>query len=84
MYQYSNRDNKCFKYCIQSVVFDKISKGHPEHTFHYNKLNDNILNWEGVKLPTGNKDVERFEENNSKLGSINVYEIDDTLNDEKT
>ena len=50
--------------------------------FHYNKLNDDILNWEGVKFPTGNKDIERFEENNSKLVSINAYEID-ILNDKK-
>ena len=31
--------------------------------FHYNKLNDNILNWEGVKIPTGNRDIDRLEEN---------------------
>ena len=51
--------------------------------FHYNKLNGDILNWEGVKFPTGNKGIERFEENNSKLVSINVYEIDDIFNDKK-
>ena len=37
---YKNEDSKCFKYCVQSVVYDKISKHHPEQMFHYNKLND--------------------------------------------
>ena len=64
-------------------MFDIINKSNSQEMFHYNKLNDNILNWEGVKFPTGNKDIERFEENNSKLVSINVYEIDDTLNEKK-
>ena len=78
-----NKDNKCFKYSVQSVVYDINNKPNSQEMFHYNKLNDDMLNWEGVKFPTGNKDIERFEENNSKLVSINVYEIDDTLNDKK-
>ena len=69
-----NKDQKCFKYCIQSVVYDKISKHHPEEMFHYNKLKDDILNWDGVNFPTGNRDIDRFEENN-KLVSINVFEL---------
>ena len=77
-----NKDQKCFKYCIQSVVYDKISKHHPEEMFHYNKLKDDILNWDGVNFPTGNRDIDRFEENN-KLVSINVFETDDCLNDNK-
>ena len=28
--------------------------------FHYNKLKDNILNWDGVNFPTGNRDIDRF------------------------
>ena len=75
-----NKDQKCFKYCIQSVVYDKISKHHPEEMFHYNKLNDDILNWDGVKFPTCNRDIDRFEENNNLI-SINVFETDDCLND---
>ena len=47
-----NKDQKCFKYCIECIVFDKISNNHPEEMFHYNKLNDNVLNWEGVKFHT--------------------------------
>ena len=50
--------------------------------FHCNKLNDDILNWDGVNFPTGNRDIDRFEENN-KLVSINVFEPDDCLNDNK-
>ena len=51
--------------------------------FHYNKLNDDILNWDGVKLPTGKSDIDRFEENNNKLVAINVFETDDCLSDNK-
>lgn len=78
-----NKDNKCFKYCVQCVVYDKINKEHPEELYHYNKLNDDLLNWEGVQFPTGNGDIDRFEENNHSLVSINVYEVDDILNDGK-
>ena len=83
MYQHKKRDQKCFKYCIQCIVVDKINKNHPEELFHYNKLNDNILNWNGVKLPTGNRDIDRFEENNKQV-SINVFEPDDCSKDNKT
>ena len=78
-----NTDNKCFKYCIQSVVYDILNKNHPEAMYHYQKINDIIINWDGVKFPTGNRDIERFEENNAGLISVNVYETDDVLNDEK-
>ena len=77
-----NKDQKCFKYYIQSIVYDKISKHHPEEMFHYNKLKDDILNWDGVNFPTGNTDIDRFEENNKSV-SINVFEPDDCLNDNR-
>ena len=50
--------------------------------FHYSKLKDDILNWDGVNFPTGSKDIRRFEENN-KLVSKNVFEPDGCLNDNK-
>ena len=50
--------------------------------FHYKKLNDDILKWDGVNFPTGNRGIDRFEENN-KLVSINVFEPDDCSNDNK-
>ena len=78
-----NQDNQCFKYCVQSIVYDKINKHHPEEMFHYKNINDDIINWEGVKFPTGNRDIDRFEENNKGLISITVFEVDDVLNDEK-
>ena len=78
-----NKDNQCFKYCVQSVVYDILNKAHPEEMYHYNKLTDDLLNWEGVKFPTGNRDIDRFEENNNGLVSINLWEVDDILNDDK-
>ena len=78
-----NKDNKCFKYCVQSVVYNLLRKCHPEEMYNYNKLNDTLLNWDGVKFPTGNRDIDRFEINNNGLVSINIYEVDDTLNDDK-
>ena len=50
--------------------------------FHFNKLKDDILKWDGVNFPIGNRDIDRFEENN-KLVSIDVFEPDDCLNDNK-
>ena len=41
-----------------------------------------MLNWDGVKFPTGNRDIDRFEEN-TKSVSVNVFEPDDSLNDNK-
>ena len=78
-----NEDNKCLKYCVQSIVYDKINNHHPEAMFHYKNLNDDIINWNGINFPAGNKDIDRLETNNNGLISINVYEPDDLLNEDK-
>ena len=52
--------------------------------YHYKKLNDDIVNWEGVNFPAGNRDIDRLEANNNGLISINLYEPDDLLNEEKS
>ena len=57
-------------YCIQSVVFDKLNKHYPQETFHYNNLKDDIINWEGVHFPAGNRDIDRLEVNNDSLISV--------------
>ena len=80
---FQNKDNKCFKYCIQSVVFDKTNKPNSHDMYHYNKLKDNILNWDCVNSPAGNRDIARFEETNKGLVSINVYEIGEVLKEDK-
>ena len=51
--------------------------------FHYKNLNDDIINWDGINFPAGNRDIDRLEANNKGLISINVYEPDDLLNEEK-
>ena len=51
--------------------------------YHYKNLNDDIINWEGVNFPAGNRDIDRLEANNNGLISINLYEPDDLLNEEK-
>ena len=45
-------------------------------------MKNDILKWDGVNFPTGNRDIDRFEENNKSI-SINVFEPDDCLNDNK-
>ena len=50
--------------------------------FHYNKLKDGILKWDGVHFRTGNRDIDRFEENKKSV-SINVFETDNCLNGTK-
>ena len=39
-------------------MYDLNNKPNSQENFHYNKLNDDILNWEGVKVPTFNPDIE--------------------------
>ena len=39
--------------------------------YHYKKFSDDLLHWDGVKFPTGNRDINRFEENNSGKFSFN-------------
>ena len=38
-------------------------------------------NWDNIKFPAGNRDIDRLETNNNGLISINVYEPDDPLNE---
>ena len=49
--------------------------------FHYNKLKDDILKWDGVHFPTGNRGIDRIEE--KKSVSLNVFEPDSCLNGTK-
>ena len=56
------------------MVFDKINSHHPEYMFHYNTLKDDIINWEGVNFPAGNRDIDRLEVNNGGLILGNVFD----------
>ena len=68
-----NEDKKCFRYCVQCSVFKIYGKDNPEKMRHYNKLNDTIINWGSMKFPCSGKYIDRFEEDNQGLISINVY-----------
>ena len=50
-----NEDEKCFKYCVQCPVFKICEKGNPEIMWHYNKLNDTIINWGCMGFPCSRK-----------------------------
>ena len=50
--------------------------------FHYSKLKDDIINWEGVSFPAGNRDVGRLEVDNEGLLSIKFFETNDMFNEE--
>jgi len=45
-------------------------------------LKYNILNWNGIHFPIGNRDIDRFEENN-KIILINIFKSDNCLNNNK-
>ena len=45
---------------------------------HYKKI-EHTLNWEGIKFPSSNIDIDRLEENNEGLISVNVYYISQEL-----
>jgi hypothetical protein len=42
--------------------------------YHYNKLKDDIIKWNHMAYPAGNRDIDRFEESNNGLISVNVFE----------
>ena len=65
--------NKCLKYCVQCSAFRIYEKDNPERMGHYNTLKDIIINWECMNYPCSRKGMDRFEEINSGLVSINVY-----------
>ena len=69
-----DKDNKCFKYSVQCGVFGIHHKVNPEREYNYTKLNDDICNWDMMKYPAGNSDIDRFEDSNNGLISVNVYE----------
>ena len=71
----NNDDNTCFKYCVQCSVFNIYEKDNPEIIRHYNKLNDAIINWGCMKFPCSRKYIDRFEEDNQGLISVNVYKL---------
>ena len=77
-----NEDNKCFKYCIQCHVHNIHEKKNPQEFYHYKNLKDDIFDWSNVRYPVGNMDIQRFEEANDKLISVNVYEPDDVFKNE--
>ena len=76
-----NADDMCLKYSVQCGVYKIFEKDHACKVSHYKKIEDNILNWEGVKFPSSNLDIERLEENNPELISVNVYHISTELNE---
>ena len=40
------------------------------------------MNWNGIHFPIGNRDIDRFEENN-KIILINIFKSDNCLNNNK-
>jgi hypothetical protein len=47
---------------------------------HYIKLKENNTNWNHMVYHVGNRDIDRFEETNNGLISVNVYEVCDKFN----
>ena len=73
-----NTDNKCFKYSVQCGVYKVYEKDHACKVHHYKNIED-TLNWDGVKFPSTNTDIQRLEDNNEGQLSINVYHISNEL-----
>ena len=57
-YQHQKQRRKMLQILYSIRVYGKISKHHSEEMLHYNKLKGDILNWDGVNFPTGNRDIE--------------------------
>ena len=69
-----NEDNKCLKYSIQCGIYKIYDNLHPEKECHYKKLKDTVINWDLMKYPAGNRDIDRLEANNDGVLSVNVYQ----------
>jgi len=69
-----NKDNKCFKYSVQCGFYKTYDLKNPQEIRHYTKLKDNQINWEGMKYPCCNNDIDKFEDKNNGLISINIYQ----------
>ena len=65
-------DEFCFKYCVQSKIYNIYKKEHPETMTHYKDLKDEFISWDDVNFPTTYEDIDRFEEINNRPISINV------------
>lgn len=68
-----NEDNRCFQYSVQCGFYKTYELDHPQDIRHYKKLVDDKINWEGMKYPCCNNDIDKFEEKNNGLISINIY-----------
>ena len=75
-----NEDDLRFQYSIQCGVHKIYEKDHACKVSHYKNIDDN-LNWEGVKFAPSNIDIDRLEENDEGLISVNVYHISQELDD---
>ena len=45
----------------------------PHEIRHSNKIKDNGINWEGMHYPCSNSDIDKFENMNKGIFSINNY-----------
>ena len=54
------------------LCFKIYEKDNPHRMTHYKNLRDNMFNWECMKCPRSRKDIDRFEELNSGLISVNL------------
>ena len=70
-----NKDEKCFKYCVECAYHKIYENKHPEYFYHYKKV-ESDLNFDGINYPVNNDDIDKFEEQNPKV-SINVFVIDE-------
>ena len=70
-----NKDEKCFKSCVECAYHKIYENKHPEYFYHYKKV-ESDLNFDGINYPVNNDDIDKFEEQNPKV-SINVFVIDE-------
>ena len=69
-----NADDKFFD-AIQCGYHKIYEKSHPENFCHYKKIEDG-LNFDVLKFPANNHDIDKFEELNHNV-SVNVFEVQD-------
>src|SRR5204862_1089701 len=66
-----NKDNKCFLYCVLSVLFPRNSANESASRVSNYVAHENRLNMSNIKYPVKISDIDRFERQNEI--SVNVF-----------
>ena len=72
----NNKDNSCFQYRAIASLHHCEMANHLEQIYNLRRYINNY-NWDGINFPTGSRDQDKFEKNNSNIAP-NIFSATDT------